>query len=151
MAILRELRYKPVSEWGSPFSFRPNSQLALAADPGDEAGHARSLSLFFEIVAPGDAGALHRHTSDEAIFIEDGHLEIRIGERIEVIGPDDVAFVPQGTPHAWRNPGPEPIRFRAVFPTDVVEMQLVEDGESDGIGEGPSQIDVRAVLRDGTR
>jgi len=149
MAILRNLRYKAVSDWGSPFSPRPNSRLALAADPGDAAGRVQSLSMFFEVVAAGDVGALHRHPTDEAIYIEDGELEVRIGDRVEMIGPGDVAFVPRTVPHGWRNLGPSALRFRAVFASDLIGMErLARTPELDEKPD-PQQIawiDVRAAL-----
>jgi mannose-6-phosphate isomerase-like protein (cupin superfamily) len=102
MAILRNLRYKSVADWGDPDDYRPNSRLALAVDPGDGSGRlAQSLCLIFGVVGPGDAGAaLHRHPTDEAIFIEEGELEVRIGEQVEVIRPGEVAFIPRNVPQA---------------------------------------------------
>jgi len=150
MAILRDLRYRPVPDWGEPFSNRPNSLLALAADPGRGDGQVRSLGLIFEIIAPGDVGAIHSHPVDEAIFLEEGQLEIQIGDQVDMIGPADVAFVPRNTPHGWRNPGPGTTRFRAVFPTDVIGMRFIEPRaerpDQPSTADDLSQIHIRALL-----
>jgi quercetin dioxygenase-like cupin family protein len=150
MAILRGLRYRSVSDWGDPDDFRPTSRLALAADPGDESGQVHALSLIFEVVGPGDVGALHRHPTDEAIFIDDGELEVRIGDRVERIGPEEVAFVPRNVPHGWKNVGTTELRLRAVFPSDVLAIEMLERTPAPGT-EGdnpqpPSWIDVRSVI-----
>jgi Cupin domain len=147
MAIFRGLRYAPVSELG-PDHYRPDSRLGIASDPGDDAGRVQSLGFIFEVVAPGDAGALHRHPTDEAIFIEDGELEVLMGDKVDRIGPEEVAFVPRNTPHRWRNIGQREVRLRAVFPSDLIVIQMLERTPAPGteadLPQPATWVDLRA-------
>lgn len=150
MAVFRRLRYTPVSETGDPDDYRPNSRLGFAVDLGDEAGRVQSLSFIFEVVAPGDVGALHKHATAEAIFIEDGELEVRIGDRTERIGSEEVAFIPPDTPHGWRNVGTNDLRLRAVFPSDILTIAMLERTPAPGTEADPPQpptwMDLRTAI-----
>jgi mannose-6-phosphate isomerase-like protein (cupin superfamily) len=76
------------------------------------------------LMAPGDVDALHTDIpTNEAIFVEDGELEIRIGDRVELIGPDDVPFIPRVVLLGWPNVGSSELKLRAVFPLDVIAIE----------------------------
>jgi uncharacterized cupin superfamily protein len=149
MAVFRNLRYQPISEMGDPDDYRTDSRLGFAVDPGDGLGRVDSISLFFESVGPGEVGPLHVHAADEAIFVEDGELEVRIGDQVDRIGPEEVAFIPRNTPHGWRNVGPGELKLRAVHPTNVIAIEYLERNPAPGT-EGdspqpPTWIDIRGA------
>jgi quercetin dioxygenase-like cupin family protein len=148
MAIRRNLKYVPLSKMDDPDDYRPNSRLAFAVDPGDGEGRVvRSLGFIFEVVGPGDAVALHRHATDEAIFVEDGQLEVRIGDHVETIGPEEVAFIPRNVPHSWRNLGSRDLKLRGIFPSDVIPIEMLKRTPAPGTEGNPPQPPTRIDMR----
>ena len=68
-------------------------------------------------LAPGFAGLpphIHRH-EDEAAYVLEGRLLVRLGARERLLGPREFALLPRGIVHAQYNPGPEPARFLALL------------------------------------
>jgi mannose-6-phosphate isomerase-like protein (cupin superfamily) len=150
MAVFRGLRYTTLSEMDDPDDFRPGSRLGFAVDPGDEHGRVDSISLFFEVVGPGEIGPMHVHAADEAIFIEDGELEVQIGDQINRIKPEEVAFIPRNVPHGWRNVGTTDLTLRAIHPTNVITIVYQQRNPAPGT-EGdapqpPTWIDLRTLI-----
>lgn len=45
----------------------------------------------------------HTHNQDEFIFVVSGHVEIRIGPRIQDLGEGDSVKITKGVPHRWSN------------------------------------------------
>ncbi len=57
-------------------------------------------------VEPSDGPPLHIHPRQTELFLVlEGEYEFAVGERRFRAGPGDVALVPPGTPHAFRNAG----------------------------------------------
>ena len=150
MAVFRNLRYQRISEMEDPDDYRTDSRLGFAADPGDEHGRVDSISLFFEVVGPGEVCPMHVHAADEAIFIENGELEVRIGDLVDRVKPEDVAFIPRNTPHGWRNVGSSELKLRAVHPTNIITIEYVERNPAPGTEEDapqpPAWFDVQSVI-----
>jgi quercetin dioxygenase-like cupin family protein len=149
MAVFRDLRYQRLSEMDDPDDYRADSRLGFAVDPGDEQGRVDSISLFFEFVGPGEVCPMHVHAADEAIFIEDGELEVRIADQVERIKPDEVAFIPRNTPHGWRNVGSTELQLRAVHPTNIIAIEYLERNPAPGTEDEPPQppawFDIRST------
>jgi quercetin dioxygenase-like cupin family protein len=61
---------------------------------------------FFEgEFGPGDGSRLHVHRDDvEFAYVVEGSLAVRLGEETLEVDAGGVAFLPQGIPHALRNP-----------------------------------------------
>jgi len=80
-------------------------------DPGTPAGPPR-------LIAP-----LHLHRKDdEAWYILEGTLRVRVGnEEVEVRAGSGV-LVPRGTPHTYWNPSPEPARYLLVMSANVYRL-----------------------------
>jgi quercetin dioxygenase-like cupin family protein len=80
--------------------------LVTAADSGGSL-----LRLELE-VAPGSAGvAEHVHPKAvERHELQAGRLEFRVAGTERTLAPGDRLEIPPGTPHSFRNPGPEPAR-----------------------------------------
>ena len=98
MAVFRNLRYQRLSEMDDPDDYRTDSRLGFAVDPGDEHGRVDSISVFFEFVGPGEMVPMHVHAADEAIFIENGEHEVRIGGQVIASRPGRSRSYP-ATPH----------------------------------------------------
>ncbi len=58
---------------------------------------------------------LHAHDEDEAWYVLDGTLRIRIGDQHSEIGAGGAVIVPGGTAHTYWNPRPQPARYLLVM------------------------------------
>lgn len=83
----------------------PNSGLVLA-----EWTAAGATSDEPEYQAP-----LHRHAEDEAWYVLDGTLRVRVGDEDVEATRGGAVVVPGGTPHTFSNPAPEPTRYLLVM------------------------------------
>lgn len=75
-----------------------------------------------EWVAQGGTGdtplyqaPLHAHAEDEAWYVLDGVLRIRVGDDETEIGAGGAVIVPGGTAHTYWNPRPQPARYVLVM------------------------------------
>jgi len=66
----------------------------------------------------------HVHARHEESFVVlEGRYEVRVGEDIIVAVSGDYVFIPRGTPHTYRNVGPEPARLLNIMsPSDGVQL-----------------------------
>ncbi len=86
------------------------STVVLAAGKEDTGG---AFALLDYELAPGFAALpphIH-HNEDEAMYVLEGQLQVRIGETERLLGPGGFVYLPREILHAQRNPGPEPVRF----------------------------------------
>ena len=59
--------------------------------------------------APGAGAPPNRHAGDdESFYILSGRYEFGVDGNIRTVGPGDYVTIPNGAPHHFRNPGPEP-------------------------------------------
>ncbi|MGP3971169.1 cupin domain-containing protein [Streptomyces sp. 6N223] len=58
---------------------------------------------------------LHLHEEDEAWYVLDGALRVRVGEEEVEVSAGGAVVVPGGTPHTYYNPRPEPARYVLVM------------------------------------
>ena len=73
-------------------------------------------AVFEDIVAPGVGPGRHiHHNQDETFFFLEGDFIAEIDGTIHTFQPGDVAFVPRGTVHAFKNVGNGSGRLRYVF------------------------------------
>src|SRR5436309_11524164 len=73
---------------------------------GGETGD--SIMMFEETVPVGTRSTFHlHHDSDEVAYVLRGEVTFKIGDQITVGGPGTCAFIPRGTPHAWKSTGAE--------------------------------------------
>lgn len=84
--------------------------------------------LAFEAVfPPGQGVPPHIHRNDvEAIYVLEGVLEARIGDRPVRATAGSFQLIPRGTVHTSSNPGPEPARAPIVFSPSAFEGFLDE-------------------------
>lgn len=83
----------------------------LIAAGKDDTGGIFAL-LDYEL-APGFAGLpLHIHAEeDEAAYVLEGRLLVRIGDVERLVGPGEFVFLPRGIAHTHSNPAQDPVRF----------------------------------------
>lgn len=70
-----------------------------------------SFSITECLTAPGAGSPPHVQADEEAFLVLDGTFEVVLDGAGRTLGPGDFAFVPAGTPHAFRNPGAGPARM----------------------------------------
>ncbi|WP_084316723.1 cupin domain-containing protein [Actinospica robiniae] len=58
---------------------------------------------------------LHRHEEDEAWYVLEGSLCVRIGEQVSEISAGGAVIVPGGIAHTYWNPAPDPARYLLVM------------------------------------
>jgi quercetin dioxygenase-like cupin family protein len=77
---------------------------------------------------PGAPGlAMHRHRrSDEALYILEGEVTVRAGERRETLAAGSFVFIPRRVAHMFWNAGPNPARVLIIFAPAGVERFLEE-------------------------
>ncbi|NNE28991.1 MAG: cupin domain-containing protein [Saprospiraceae bacterium] len=81
---------------------------------GDSTGGR--LEIFEDIVEAGVGPPRHiHHEQDETFFFLEGEFIVEVGGEIFECQPGDVAFIPKGTIHAFKNVGDKPGRLRYVF------------------------------------
>jgi quercetin dioxygenase-like cupin family protein len=83
------------------------------------------MSVIRESIGVGDRIARHWHDIDEVVLYERGHARDLDGVETEVQGGATV-FIPAGAIHGTMNIGDEPVEIRAIYPSTVVRMDLIE-------------------------
>jgi len=149
MAILTNPPLSPLGE-SDPDDYRPRSGwTGPLVDPVSPAGYVRDLSVILERIAPGDRIPLHRHRVDEAIVVESGEVEMRLGDETSVVTGRSVVFVPAGVDHGARNVGSEPASYIAFFPTAEIDIEYLERNPAPGTEGDPPQPPVTYDARAG--
>ncbi|HUS14562.1 MAG TPA: cupin domain-containing protein [Chloroflexia bacterium] len=149
MGIVTTRRYKRLSDFGDPDDYRPGSEMAIVRDdPAPEGGYVHNLTVLFENIGVGEGIPLHiHHTVEEVIVIEAGTAEIRVGLETRRVGPGAVAFVPPGTPHGTRNVGDSILRIQAIFPSPLIDIEMLERAPRPGTEGDPPQPPAAIDLR----
>ena len=65
------------------------------------------------------------HNDDEAWYVLEGTLCVRVGEQIVEARAGSAVLVPRGTAHTYWNPGPEAARYLLVMTSNV--YSLIQD------------------------
>ena len=89
-------------------------------------------AIFEDIVQPGVGPPRHiHHHQDEVFFFLEGQFIAEVGGQLFEFQPGDVAYIPRGTVHAFKNVGDQPGRLRYVFsPAESIEEMFREFHES---------------------
>ena len=98
---------------GERFVFLGDIELTILI-PG--AATDGAFAIFEDLVQPGIGPPRHvHHNQDEVFFVIDGSFDIEVaGERVSA-KEGDIAFVPRGAIHAFKNIGSQPGRLRYTF------------------------------------
>jgi mannose-6-phosphate isomerase-like protein (cupin superfamily) len=62
------------------------------------------------------------HNDDEAWYVLEGTLCVRVGDEDVEAKAGTAVFVPRGTPHTYWNPGPGPLRYLLVMTPRIYEL-----------------------------
>jgi quercetin dioxygenase-like cupin family protein len=87
-----------------------------------------AFALVEHDLAPRTLGSpMHAHErEDEISHVLAGRLGVQIGEDVLEAAPGDTVFKPRGIPHAFWNPGDEPVRFLELITPAGFERYFVE-------------------------
>jgi quercetin dioxygenase-like cupin family protein len=133
MAIIENVKYRPLNFPDDPDDYRPNSELAVVIDPVRPAGDfVKGMTVFCEHIAPGERIPLHQHTVEEVVFVDEGIIEATVGEERRRIVPGAVVFIPSGAVHGFRNAGDLMARIHAVFPAREISIRYLERNPAPG-------------------
>ncbi len=104
-----------VSEPGGERLVFPDGAIELVIKiPGAATGGA--FAVFEDLVRPGAGPVRHVHRDQaETFFVLDGQFDIEIEGILIHAGPGDIAFVPKGAVHAFKNVGADHGRLRFMF------------------------------------
>ncbi|HKS97408.1 MAG TPA: cupin domain-containing protein [Terriglobia bacterium] len=92
-------------------SVENNFVIAEWRDPGGPAGPPR-------LIAP-----LHlHHNDDEAWYVLDGTLCVRVGDQVVTAHTGSAVLVPRGTGHTYWNPSPDPVRYLLVMTAQIYRL-----------------------------
>lgn len=80
-------------------------------DPGGPAGPPR-------FIAPPH---LH-HNDDEAWYVLEGALIVRVGDKDIEARAGSAVLVPRGTPHTYWNPTPDPTRYLLIMTANIYRL-----------------------------
>src|SRR5690348_14066692 len=62
------------------------------------------------------------HNDDEAWYVLEGALCVRVGDQDVEAKAGSAVFAPRGTPHTYWNPGPGPLRYLLVMTPRIYEL-----------------------------
>jgi mannose-6-phosphate isomerase-like protein (cupin superfamily) len=81
---------------------------------------------------------LHLHRDDdEAWYVLEGRLHVRVGKEVREASAGSAVFVPRGTAHTYCNPGPGLVRYLLVMTSNIYsliqEIHLMKDRSHDAL------------------
>jgi mannose-6-phosphate isomerase-like protein (cupin superfamily) len=123
---------KTVSVLGDQYTFKA---------VGRETGGAYGL---VEITAPAASSGPPPHIhegEDEAFYVLEGELKVRIGERTMQAISGSFAFVPRGTIHTFSNPGSKPAKALVIVSPAGFEKAFEEMAEVAPRGDQPPDME----------
>lgn len=75
-----------------------------------------ALTLFENVIAPGDGPPLHAHAAeDESWYVLEGELRFKLGDELHRAPQGTFVFVPRRAPHCFQNVGSGPARIVVFF------------------------------------
>ncbi|MGF1669669.1 MAG: cupin domain-containing protein [Balneolaceae bacterium] len=151
MGIVQNWDYMPLAMEEDPDDYRPDSKLAIIIDPSNSEDHyVRELTVFKEKIAPGDKIPLHQHTIAEVLFVDEGEIEVRLGDERNKVTSGAIVFVPAKTPHGFKNIGDRVARIHAVFPAGEISIRYLERNPAPGTEgnnpQAPIAFDIRELI-----
>ncbi len=151
MGIVDKWEYMPLAMEEDPDDYRPDSELAIIVDPAESGGnYVQGLTVFKEKIAPGNKIPMHQHTIEEVLFVDEGEIEVRLGEVRNVVDPGAIVFIPAKTQHGFKNVGETVAKIHAVFPVHEISIRYLERNPAPGMEndnpQSPIAFDVRELI-----
>jgi quercetin dioxygenase-like cupin family protein len=140
----------------APFILAPGEQHPSAPPPSPRRPFIRiasrdtdgQLALAEVTLPPRTTGpTLHVHTNeDEMFFVLEGVLTVQLGERLHEIATGGLAWGARGTPHAFANLAPDPVRIMILWTPGGVERMFEEmEAYVQSVAGTPDQEVVAAI------
>ncbi len=106
---------------GAPLGTSGRARLKILNEPAPDGGYAL-IEGRHPVGEPRIQDHIHtRH--EETFLVLDGQYEVRLGQDVVMVAAGDYVFVPRGTPHTYRNPGPAPSRvLNIISPPDGLQL-----------------------------
>jgi len=92
----------------------------VASDQG-----AKSLTVKEVVLQPGAKGRLHTHTTDQAIMVTEGSIQMFVGTEIQTVRSGYTLLAPPGVPHKLTNNTWVPAKMLVIYPADCLETSYV--------------------------
>jgi mannose-6-phosphate isomerase-like protein (cupin superfamily) len=80
-----------------------------------EVTSTKQLTLLTSIITPGSTTGLHKHESDEFMYVATGRGEFIEEGRSESFEPDSVLFGPVNKEHEVKNTGKETLKLICIY------------------------------------
>ncbi len=87
---------------------------------------ATALTIHEAVVHPGADERLHTHSTDEAIMITEGSVQLFVGDEIRTVRSGYTMLAPPGIPHKVVNNTWVAAKMLVICPTDSLETDFVE-------------------------
>ena len=99
-------------------------------------------AMFEDIVDPGVGLARHiHHQQDETFIFLEGAFDVEVDGKLYRMTAGDVAFIPKGSVHTWKNVGTSQGRIRYIFsPALNIEEMFRELNELRQSGEFTEEL-----------
>lgn len=99
------------------------------------------------LVRPGSGPPPHTHVASELLYVLDGELEVELDGGRQTVDAGQVAAVPGGAVHTYRNASIAPARFLAVLQPAGQERFFAEIGTPIDAPAPEGPPDVERVMR----
>jgi mannose-6-phosphate isomerase-like protein (cupin superfamily) len=100
---------------------------SLPSNTFEGAKHGPStVSIILSESQPGDGPRLHRHPYDETWIVQEGRVQVWIGEETGEASAGDIAVAPPNTPHKFKNVGQDVARLICIHASPTVIGEWLE-------------------------
>jgi mannose-6-phosphate isomerase-like protein (cupin superfamily) len=103
------------------------NRTSLESNEYEGAVHGPStVSLIFSENPPGRGPRLHRHPYDETWIVQEGRVQLWIGEESREASVGDIAVAPPNTPHKFTNIGQDVARLVCIHASPNFSTEWLE-------------------------
>jgi mannose-6-phosphate isomerase-like protein (cupin superfamily) len=103
------------------------NQSALPTNTYEGIRHGPStVSIILSESEPGGGPRLHRHPYDETWIVQEGRVQMWIGEETGEAGAGDIAVAPPNTPHKFKNIGQDLARLICIHASPMIIGEWLE-------------------------
>ncbi len=87
---------------------------------------ARSLCIRELVVYPGSGGRLHTHSTEQAIMVMEGSIQMVLGDEVRTVRSGTTLLAPPEAPHKLVNNTWVPARMLVISPTDDPDTRFLD-------------------------